>query len=79
LEHHPNLPPQSDDIYVRVMDIDPMNPHPPVADAGDIDEVIHPVEAAQERDLPHPDGPMNAVTFLAGIWIVMSCSAWAWP
>jgi hypothetical protein len=30
-------------------------------------------------DLPHPDGPMNAVTVRAGIVSVMSNRAWVGP
>ena len=32
--------------------------------------------ARRKVDLPHPLGPMIAVTRLLGIWIEMSCSAW---
>jgi len=51
LEDHADLAAQRDDVHVRVMNIDVVNANPALADAGDIDKVVHAVKAPQQRRL----------------------------
>ena len=44
-------------------------------DAGAVDQIVHPVEAAQERRLAAADGPISAVISLRWIGSVTSRTA----
>ena len=50
LEHHPDAPPQPDDVEARVVDVDAVDEHGAL-DARARDDVVHPVQRAEERAL----------------------------
>ena len=56
LEDHPDPPPHLDRIDVRAVEVTAVVEHLPV-DPGAGDQVVHPVEAADERRLATPGGP----------------------
>ena len=78
LEDHAHAPAQRHDVHGPLIDVLAVEQHAAL-DPDAFDQIVHAIEHAQERDLPQPEGPINAVTWFGGISIVMSCRAWVAP
>src|SRR5438270_2908096 len=51
LENHPDTPPEIDDVNAGFVNVDPFDANRAARDPGAFDEIVHPVEATQERGL----------------------------
>jgi hypothetical protein len=79
LEDHADALAQLDDVHARVVDVDPVDPDLAGGDARAVDQVVHAVEAAQERALAAAGGPDEGGDLPLGMLSVMSCRARAAP